>query len=169
MINLWRPQMEAMLVHPFVAQFPTAGSYPATTNFFQRVKADFPRFRQEGIYQQVEQPAMYVYEIQRLHGQPMRGLLAGVPVREYLEERVRKHENTLMAKEETQMELLQSRQASVKPVLLAHRPHQGLTDLLQSYCARSEPSQEIRIEDTGEVHRLWQIRETEELTLIQRF
>jgi uncharacterized protein (DUF1015 family) len=64
---------------------------------------------------------------------------------------------------------MQIRRASVKPVLLAHRRHQGLAELLDAYADQGPPQHEIILADTGEIHRFWPIRKVADLELIQVF
>lgn len=158
-----------MVVRPFQAKFPSSKLTDPSTKFFQSAREQFPQFNQNGFYQSFSEKAMYVYRIQDTDKPPKTGIVAAVSVHEYLEERVKRHENTLVAKEETQAELLLERQASVKPVLLAHRPHQALADLLESYCQKEAPSYEVTISDTGARHQFWPITSAEDLELIQFF
>jgi len=121
-----------MVVRPFAAVFPHLANISDPVSFLEDVKVNYPAYHGEGLFTDPQAPAMYVYQIAtNKHRQT--GLLAAVAVQSYLEDQIRRHEHTLVAKEIKQAELLAERQAVVKPVLLAHRHHQALADLLAEH------------------------------------
>ena len=157
-----------MVVRPFAAVLSRPEQIPDYAAFLNRVKENFTTYETQGYFSPTRPPAMYVYQVIQ-GGQARTGLIAAVAVQDYLEERVKRHEHTLVAKEVKQAELLLQRQAVVKPVLLAHRHHQALADLLASYTNQHTPIQELHLQSPDETHRLWAITDPEEIEHIQYY
>ncbi|MEL6658186.1 MAG: DUF1015 family protein [Bacteroidota bacterium] len=157
-----------MVVRPFAAVLSRPKQIPDYPSFLDQVKEKFTTFRDQKYFSASRPAAMYVYQVIE-GGQSRTGLIAAVSIQDYLEERVKRHEHTLVAKEVKQAELLLQRQAVVKPVLLAHRHHQALADLLASYTNQHSPVQELHLQSPDETHRLWAISDLEEIELIQYY
>lgn len=157
-----------MVVRPFAAVLSKPEEIPNYTTFLGKVKEDFPEFHAQGYFSDPHAPAMYVYQVV-VGDQSRTGLIAAVSIQDYLEERVKRHEHTLVAKEVKQAELLKHRGAVVKPVLLAHRHHQALADLLSTHANQYPPTQELHLQSPQEIHRLWAITDSEEIEQIQYY
>ncbi|PSR12274.1 MAG: hypothetical protein C7N36_12490 [Bacteroidetes bacterium] len=157
-----------MVVRPFAAVFPHLANISDPVSFLEDVKVNYPAYHGEGLFTDPQAPAMYVYQIAtNKHRQT--GLLAAVAVQSYLEDQIRRHEHTLVAKEIKQAELLAERQAVVKPVLLAHRHHQALADLLAEHVVQHAATTTLLLPELGEEHRFWAIRAPAELEQIQYY
>ncbi len=85
---------------------------------FDGVRRKFMEFAQRGILQREEHPAFYLYE-QSCGAFTSRGLIGAVDVADYLEGRIKKHEQTLTSREEIFMEYLEHTGINAEPVLLA--------------------------------------------------
>lgn len=144
-----------MQLTPFRATYPRLDKIEAPDAFFGAVKEDYRAFYDEGFFYKVEQPALYIYRITHTERQ-YTGLVAGVAVKDYLDDRVRKHEHTLAAKEEKQMMLLRKRRAAVKPVSLAYASVDLIDDWLQAYTEQYPPVLNIPF-GKDEHHRVWAI------------
>ncbi len=157
-----------MVLRPFSAVLSRPEQIDDYSGFLGRVKENFTDYLDKGYFSEAQPPAMYAYQVV-VGGQARTGLLAAVSIQDYLEERVKRHEHTLVAKEVKQAELLIQRGAVVKPVLLAHRHHQALADLLSTHTNQFPPIQELHLQDPQEIHRLWAITDQEELEQIQYY
>ncbi|WP_020536258.1 DUF1015 family protein [Lewinella cohaerens] len=157
-----------MVVRPFAATFSRPEQIPDLAAFLASVKEDFKVFYEKEYFSAPQPAAMYIYQV-KANGQERTGLIAAVSIQDYLEERVRRHEHTLVAKEVRQAELLHQRGAVVKPVLLAHRHHQALADLLAAHAQIHAPFQELHLADPEETHRFWAITEPQEIEQIQYY
>ena len=138
-----------MVLRPFNATFPRLQRTNSVPEFIDTVKEKFTEYQAQNIFRGAPEKAMYVYEIER-DGLSQVGLIAAVSIQDYLEERVMRHEHTLVEKEVKQAELLQQRNAVVKPVLLAHRHHQALADLLNGYVQNKAPGWELNLEQLNQ-------------------
>lgn len=158
-----------MLVSPFAAIFPKQDTIERSTEQLEQIKIKYPAFQQADFFTDGQPPAMYVYQIQVDHDIPKTGLVAAVSLQAYIEERIKRHEHTLVAKEVKQAELLRERGAVVKPVLLAHRHHEALAQLL-TRLSQGPAFREIRLPDVHETHRFWQIIQPDDVaTLVQAY
>lgn len=156
-----------MVVRPFSGSFSRPERIADLNAFLTTAKEDYRDYQQRGYFTSPQEAAMYIYQV--TIGEKVRtGLIAAVAVKDYLEERVRRHEHTLVAKEVRQAELLQARGAVVKPILLAHRHHQGLANLLEAYTVTHPPFQELQLDDPQETHRFWAITDERKIEQIQQ-
>lgn len=135
--------------------------------FIKTVRENYPYYQDKGIFPNAEPRAMYVYQITRA-GQSQTGLIAAVSVQDYIKERVKRHEHTLVAKEIKQAELLKQRTAVVKPILLAHRHHEELAKLLQQH-AQGPSTWQLDLPQIDETHRFWIIQDDAQLALVQQY
>ena len=144
-----------MQLTPFRATFPRLDKIDAPEAFFGTVKQDYRIFHGQGYFYKAERPALYIYRIERPE-RAYTGLVAGVDVKDYLDDRIRKHEYTLEPKEEKQMLLLRKRRAAVKPILLAHTSVDKISDWLQLFTEQNEPVLDIPF-GRDECHKVWVI------------
>ena len=144
-----------MQLTPFRATFPRLDKIDAPEAFFGAVKQDYRIFHDQGHFYKAERPALYIYRIERPE-RAYTGLVAGVDVKDYLDDRIRKHEYTLEPKEEKQMLLLRKRRAAVKPILLAYASVDTINEWLQLFTQRNAPVLDIPF-GYAEHHKVWSI------------
>ena len=94
-------------------------------------------------------------------------MISGVHMEDCLNERVRKHEETLAEKEEKQLQLLLRRQAAVKPVLLAHQPVPAIRTWLETYTQSELPLMKFTLAAGQEHHTIWQIAQPAKIAALQ--
>jgi uncharacterized protein (DUF1015 family) len=145
-----------MHIRPFKAVFPAWRKIKSADAFLSSVKEDYADFRQKGWFDTSVHPAFHIYQIRTTH-RLHTALLACTDIRDYLEGDIRKHEHTLALKEAKQMELLQQRRASVKPVTLAYPDVEAINQLLRDYTTRIEPDIVVKVEE--ETHSIWAVEE----------
>jgi len=97
---------------------------------FKKVRERFNEFCDEEILQREEQAAFYVYE-QITPSRSSIGVVAGVPVTDYHEERIKKHEQTLTVREALFARYLKITGINAEPVLLSTK-EPLLTQVLRS-------------------------------------
>ena len=110
-------------IQPFVAILPNSRLINAPDAFFSQVKEQFLSFKKAGYFLQETTESFYVYCINGGHGTHL-GLLAALPVQDYIDGNVLKHEQTILVKEEKTTKLVLDRGTMLKPVVLAYRPAQ---------------------------------------------
>lgn len=155
-----------MHIHAFEALTPDLEQVAEPDQFFESMREQFQDYHSTGIYQK-SPAAMYVYEILK-QGKPHLGLLCTVSVADFLEGHIKKHENTIATKEQQQIKLALKRQALVKPVLLAHRNHDSISQALLQHTQEKAPAFEIHLAAQEELHRFWPITSPADWSVLQQ-
>ncbi len=146
-----------MRIEPFRAVYPNFDYITSVDAFFDTVKEDYPEYRKAGFFTQTKEEALYVYEISRA-GRKHTGIICCVDIQEYINGNIKKHENTLPAKEQEQMHLIISRNAIVKPVLITHPNVAALDDLMKAQKTSVQNFYSTCFSN-GEAHQLWQVKD----------
>ena len=120
--------LPAVKLAAFRPVFPNAALISSPDTFFQVVREGYLDYRHRGMFIEHPRDCLLVYRL-RENEQVFLGLIATLPTTEYERGAIKKHEGTLAASEQQQLQLLLLREASVKPVLLTH-PHQPLIHAL---------------------------------------
>ena len=126
-----------MRIRPFQAVYPNLDIITSADTFFGRVKYEYPDYKKEGFFSKITEEALYIYRISK----PDRnhtGLIACSNIHDYLEGKIKKHENTLRPKERQQMQLMIRRNAIVKPVLLTYPKVLEISDLLNVFIEKNK-------------------------------
>lgn len=154
-----------MHLYPFQAKYPNFDYITSPDSFFSNVKEEFNDYDESGFFKKSDQKGFYVYEI-RTGSRTFTGLVGCVDVLDYLEGRIQRHEDTLPAKEQRQMQLLMHRNAMVKPVLLFHSPLTSLSEMLER-CKNQPSLLTTHFETPGETHTLWEVSANEDILELQ--
>ena len=118
-----------------------------------------------GDFVQDEQPCYYLYEL-TMNGRSQTGIVACASVDDYLENRIKKHENTRREKEEDRVRHVDVCGAQTGPIFLAYRGREDLKKLVEQE-KQKEPLFDFVSED-GIRHRGWKISGPEELRAIRQ-
>lgn len=131
---------------------------------YQHVKDYFKRWCEEEIFFQDEQESFYLYS-QVKDGNEYIGIIAAVSVADYLKGRIKKHENTLSAREEMFTDYLETTGFNAEPVLLIYQDDFRLNQLFARYI---ETRAEYEFTSTDKVyHRLWPISTPRDIEVIE--
>ncbi|TXB67667.1 DUF1015 family protein [Phaeodactylibacter luteus] len=155
-----------MQLTPFRATYPLLDEVESPKDFFSNVKQDYRKYYASGLFGRFGRPGLYIYSIRKA-SHVYTGVMGGVAVEDFLEGRIRKHEHTIAEKEAKQLQLLKSRQAAVKPVLLAHEPVPELQAWLERYTQACQPVLAVPFEDKEEEHLIWAVEEPEHIHWLQ--
>ena len=134
------------------------------TEKFNAVKETFHKFENEGVFVQDEHAAFYLYE-QVAHGEHFIGWIAGAAVLDYDSGVIKKHEDTISARESMFKEYLEVTDFNAEPVLLTYPDSPGLESLREGYMAQ-RPEYEYYTTDKH-LHRLWVVNEASHIEEIQ--
>ena len=118
-----------------------------------------------GDFVQDEQPCYYLYEL-TMNGRSQTGIVACASVDDYLENRIKKHENTRREKEEDRVRHVDVCGAQTGPIFLACRGREDLKKLVEQE-KQKEPLFDFVSED-GIRHRGWKISGLAELQAIRQ-
>ncbi len=155
-----------MIIRPFQAVFPNFDYVTSADAFFDRVKYEYPEFKKNDFFHKAAQEALYIYQIEN----PQRtynGLIACVDIQEYLNGNIKKHENTLAVKEQQQMQLMLSRGAIVKPVLLTYHNVSKIEQQLEVAKKDLPLLFETTFASDKTTHRFWEVKDGEQIQRLQ--
>lgn len=147
-------------ISPFRAALPDLTDIISFDDFFGSAKRRFPLYLSDGIYTQNTQQSLYIYRIKRPH-RSHTGLLACTDVLDYINGDIKRHENTLAAKEAKMLRLFEERQALIKPILLTYPNVLEIDALINRITTASSPNFHIPFQD--EEHIFWQIDDTQQI------
>ncbi|NJN35641.1 MAG: DUF1015 domain-containing protein [Saprospiraceae bacterium] len=154
-----------MKILPFRAVYPNLEKTPHTNAFFDTVKLKYQDYVAENQFIRTTVEAIYIYRITYEQGARFTGIIAAVDIAEYIEGNIKKHEKTIVNNEDRQGDLLQIRQAAIKPVLLAHPSVFALNELIAHVLEQEQKFFVVEIE--GEKHCFWQISDAKTIEQFQ--
>lgn len=147
-------------ISPFSALLPALNKISSPDEFFAQAKKKFVDYVKNGAYQQSETPSLFIYRIRRAH-RSHTGIIACAHIEDYLEGKIKKHENTLAAKEDKMLSLFYDRNAMIKPILLTYPNAMEIDAFINRLTISIKPSFTIRYD--GEKHKFWQITDEEQV------
>lgn len=107
-----------------------------------------------GIFLSDETDCYYVYEL-IMDGRSQTGIVACTSVDDYLNQVIKKHENTRKEKEQDRIRHVDETNANTGPIFLAYRSRQELNKLVAQAC-QTVPLYDFVAED-GVTHRVWKV------------
>lgn len=117
----------------------------------------------EGRFLQDETPCYYLYE-QTMDGRKQTGIVACASIDDYLNNVIKKHENTREDKEQDRIRHVDVCNMQTGPIFLAYRSNAGLREITKQV-KKEEPVYDFISED-GIGHRVWVIFDAETVTAI---
>jgi uncharacterized protein (DUF1015 family) len=156
-----------MKIKPFQALYPNLGAIDSPDAFCECAKDAFPESREQGMYQEFPEAALYVYQIEDGHRKHT-GLIAMNELADFRSGKIKKHENTIHEKEKQQMELFLYWKAILKPVLLTYPSIAVIEHWLQEYISRMPAFFTTRFQKDGQVHRMWPVQDPQDIELLQK-
>lgn len=130
---------------------------------FEAVKERYESFIEQGILVQDEEKSFYVYR-QTKGTHQFTGVIAGVSIEEYRNNRIKKHEATITSRESMFTNYLNITGFNAEPVLLAHK-HLPELDSYLDKITRERPEYEFSTTDKIK-HELWVIHAEKDSKLI---
>ena len=134
------------------------------TKRFSLVKNRYQEFKEEGIFTTDASPCFYVYEI-ITRSNRFCGILAGTSTRDYENNIIKKHENTLQLREQLFKEYLKTVGFNAEPVLLTYPDSDEINTLVTNAMAE-RPEYEFTTTDRV-THLLWVIKDSETIQKLQ--
>lgn len=122
---------------------------------YQKGKEVFERLIADGFLIKENTPCMYIYA-QTMQGRTQVGLVAGSSIDDYFNDKIKKHEYTLVAKENDRIKHMKTKMAQPGMVFLAYRAVSVIDELIKNYISQHQT--EYDFVDNQEVrHQLWVI------------
>lgn len=110
----------------------------------------------EGQFIKDKNESMYLYELE-MNGHIQTGIVACASVDDYLNDVIKKHENTRADKEEDRIKHVDTCNAQTGPVFLAYRENSALTQIINSIKEKDKPIYNF-ISDDGVRHTVYIIK-----------
>ena len=155
-----------MEINPFQAVYPSLDYITSADFFFATVKEAYSDYRKNGFFQKSAEDAIYVYQI-KTSDKAYTGLIGCATVQDYLDNKIKKHENTLASKEQQQLQLMVKRGAAVKPILLTYPTVDAIEKIINQQIKKIKPFFSVSFEDSSEAHTIWKIEEGPTIQKIQ--
>ncbi len=131
---------------------------------FVQVRKKYDEFLKQEILIRDTKPCFYIYR-QTKNGHPFMGIIGSVAVQDYLDGKVKVHEQTLAKREETFVKYLDITNINAEPVLLMAKHNKDIEDIFIKYL---EHRPEYDFTTTNKVHhQLWQVENASDVALIE--
>ncbi len=121
---------------------------------------------QDGTYVKEEAPAYYIYELV-MDGRSQTGLVACASIDDYVNEVIKKHENTREEKEQDRIRHIDTCDAQTGPIFLAYREQEEISVIIRCIQQEEEPVYDFTAED-GVTHRVWIIDDEDDVLALQK-
>ena len=132
---------------------------------YKLVKNRYLEFKEDGIFVTDEKPSFYVYKIVNRHGQVFSGIIAATSAEDYERDIIKKHEDTIVKREQTFKTYLQTVGFNAEPVLLTYPDNKVISEIIkESQKKHAEFEFTMTYRDT---HYLWKIDNEETIATIQ--
>jgi uncharacterized protein (DUF1015 family) len=97
---------------------------------YQLVKNRYSEFKEDGVFIQDKTPCFYIYKIINREQQVFNGIVAAASVSDYENDVIKKHEDTISARENTFKNYLKTVGFNAEPVLVTYPDNQNISDIL---------------------------------------
>ncbi len=132
---------------------------------YQRAKELLEKDIAEGVYVTDNEQGYYVYEL-TMDGRSQTGLVACASVDDYLNNVIKKHENTREDKEQDRITHVDTCSAQTGPIFLAYRSEKIIDEVVDK-AKKEMPIYDFTAVD-GIGHRVWKIGEREDVEKIRK-
>ena len=130
---------------------------------FKLVKERFKQFIREDILKRDEIDSFYIYQKQDQLN-IYTGIIGASSVEDYLNNKIRKHEQTLTKRENMFCEYLETTGFNADPVLLAHESNEEIKKILNKYTSNRS---EYEFTTTNKsLHKLWVVNDLDDIETI---
>lgn len=131
---------------------------------YTRAKELLQQMMEDGTFITDGQECYYVYEL-IMNGRSQTGLVACASIDDYLDNTIKKHENTREEKEIDRINHVDICDAQTGPIFLAYRAHQIISDTVAS--VKQESTLYSFVSNDGISHNVWRIAQPEKLSAIR--
>ncbi len=119
-----------------------------------------------GDFVQDEEPCFYIYE-QVFQGRSQTGIVACASIDDYLNNIIKKHENTRADKEEDRIKHVYTCEAQTGPIFLCYRKNKLISELVEKVKEVDEPIYDF-CSDDNVINRVWIVSDEDEINTISR-
>jgi len=120
----------------------------------------------DGTYIAEEGPVYYIYEL-IMDGRSQTGLVACASIDDYVNEVIKKHENTREEKEQDRIRHIDTCNAQTGPIFLAYREQPEISVIIRCIQQDEEPVYDFTAPD-GVIHRVWVIDDRADIEALEK-
>lgn len=140
------------------------GTEGNTNERFKKVNEAFNKALDKGIFTQEKENAFIIYQ-QETPAKTYTGIIAGASTEDYEKGKIKKHEQTLSAREKIFTDYLKICGFNAEPVLLTYKSHISIDDFIKRTIT-STPHLTFKSDDDQTIHSLWLINTADDIQLI---
>ncbi len=130
---------------------------------YMKAKELLTKMREQGVLKTEESPCFYVYEL-IMQGRSQTGLVACASIDDYLNNVIKKHENTREEKELDRIRHVDICDMHTGPIFLAYRAHKTISEAVAK-TKEEEPIYEFESID-GISHKVWKLYQPERMKAV---
>ena len=130
---------------------------------FNLVKKKYNQFINDGILQHDNLASYYIYQ-KKNQLNTFTGIIGASSVEDYINNKIKKHEQTLTKREKMFCDYLETTNFNADPVLLSHRPNKDIKQILEKY---TKTRSEYEFTTTNKsLHKLWIVNNPNDIQII---
>ena len=122
---------------------------------YEKAKENFTAMMEGHVFLREKNPCLYIYEL-TMDGRVQTGLVSVAAIDDYLNNVIKKHENTRNDKAEDRIRHVDALSANTGPIFLTYRHREDVDIIINGVKAQKEPVYDF-IADDGVIHRAWVI------------
>lgn len=132
---------------------------------YDKAKELLQEMEQEGVYISDPEPGYYIYRL-TMKGRAQTGIVACAGVDDYLNNVIKKHENTREEKEQDRIRHVDTLGAQTGPIFLAYRSRDEINRVVADVTEKQEALYDFTAVD-GVSHTVWKIADQQQVSVIQ--
>ena len=132
---------------------------------YQKAAELLKEMEKDGVYVSDHDKAYYIYRL-TMNGRAQTGIVACASVDDYLENVIKKHENTREEKEQDRIRHVDILSAQTGPIFLAYRSKEEINQVVASVMEQEAPLYDFTAVD-GISHTVWKISAQDQVKRIQ--
>ncbi|WP_337473823.1 DUF1015 family protein [Jutongia sp.] len=132
---------------------------------YQKAAELLKEMEKDGVYVSDHDKAYYIYRL-TMNGRAQTGIVACASVDDYLENVIKKHENTREEKEQDRIRHVDTLSAQTGPIFLAYRSKEEINQVVASVMEQEAPLYDFTAVD-GISHTVWKISAQDQVKRIQ--
>lgn len=132
---------------------------------YDKARQILEQMEEEGVYFSDSEPGYYIYRL-TMGGRAQTGIVACASVDDYLNNIIKKHENTREEKEQDRIRHVDTMSAQTGPIFLAYRSRNEINDVVAKVMQEQEPLYDFTAVD-GVSHTVWKIEDSKQVSSVQ--
>ncbi len=133
---------------------------------YEKARELFQQMEEEGIYISDNDSGYYIYQL-TMDGRKQTGIVACASVDDYLNNVIKKHENTREEKEQDRIRHVDTLGAQTGPIFLAYRSQKVINEVVDSVMTQEKALYDFTAVD-GIGHAVWKISDADKVATIEQ-